>query len=272
MAITTDDCKKLLLSDTLLLASGASDPKTWKRLSKRNGAAGVERIFSHGSGMMAKVIESGGAIEIAAIGKTPESLEDPQNQRTLTHSSPSASASLVGAEAMDEESANTSSYWTKMASGFEASKARRVVDLMLGRFDEDHERDFWKMAERVNPIALANQFIFALTSEDESIVIISPLKYFETDGVCYDQESPIGHLLPDDSDDLNGCGTWQIPTDLTPTELAVDLMARGFVWNKAFQDFIDADAMSFMTPILEQRELEKTTPKAAKRSSSNHSI
>lgn len=220
---------------------------------------------------MAKVIESGGAIEIAAIGKTPESLEDPQNQRTLTHSSPTANSAAVE----DDEAANTaipSAYWTKMATGFDASKARRVVELMLGRFDDEHERDFWKMAERVDPIASANQFIFALTFEDESVVIISPLKYFETDGCCYDQESPIGHLLPEGSDDFNGCGTWQIPTNMTPTELAVDLMARGFIWNKDFQEFIDADAMNAMTPILEQRALEQTTPKAPKRSAGRHSI
>lgn len=91
---------------------------------------------------------------------------------------------------------------------------------------------------------LANQFVFAYGGYDEDLDadncfwIITPKAYWEDSGCVYDQESFIGDLLPEDAGDVNGCGTWTWPDDLSPVERAIELTERGFVWDLELQEFL----------------------------------
>lgn len=266
MTITTDDCKALLSRDMPLIACGAIDPKGWKRLSKKNGANGVERVFSHDSGMFALVIESAGAIKVGARSPTLEGLDSAKTA--------AAPAAAVVAPAAELEAA--SRLWPAVSPRFLDVEKARVLAEKIAHFwenddDDDAMEKYTARCDKLDPIALASQYTFAICLSDDGLVaIVTPTCVWEDDGYCHDQESPIGRLMPAGSDDLNGCGTWQIPgydsADDVP-KLAFDLMERGFVWDPDFQEMIDENqdqpSMPLLTPIVEGRALEASAKSGA---------
>lgn len=237
MPISTDDCKTLLVQDTLLRAAGALDVKGWKRLSKKKGALGIERVFSHPSGLYAKMIESGNTLWIAASATSLAELDDPLNQRVVT---PVTSVTT---------SSQTQWCWPAQANPVLTQKAYTHVHDMLAAFcnDEDLLERLYNSAGKLNPVALANQYTFAICRDDESSAqemtwaCVTPTQVWDSEHCCYDQGSPIEHLLPAGSEDLNESGSWVVHgfEDATPLALATFLLAKGFQWDPAFQVFID---------------------------------
>lgn len=245
MTISTDDCKNLLATDSFVIAAGATDLKGWKRLSKRKGPLGIERVFKHKCGVYAKVIEAGSQLYVLAAAVTEEELDDPMNQRGTP-------VQQGGPTTVGTASAST----VVLASPTLHSQAKNLVDSMLAAFCEDDDlyEDLMEKVENFDKTAIANQYTFAvIKAEDFLIATITPTSYWLTEGCCYDQGSPIGHILPDGSDDLNECGTWVIPQyqDSTPIELAKFLLSKGFVWDKDFQDFMDETSLE---PTMNQLE------------------
>lgn len=248
MPISTDDCKKLLSQDPALAALGALDIGSWKRVGKKKTAQGIERRFVHACGAMAKVVESSGQIHIAATGSCLADLDDSSTQR------PRAAPAACSEEAL-------AGLWTREA----ASEADRAAAISLAArqmiWDDRVDGPLYKAVMALDPIAWANQFIFALC---EDIVCICPKKFFEDEGCCYDQESPIGHLLPLGSDDVNGCGSWELCFPGSGTSHAIELMELGFRWDPSFQQFMDDcsgyPGMQEMAPLVERLALARSAP------------
>lgn len=249
MTITTDDCKSLLASDLPLIASGALDAKGWKRLSKRNGPQGVERDFSHASGMFARVVESAGALRVSARSSSLAGLD--------------AAAPLPAASPAPAVAPAPSPFWPAVSKRFiDVEKARVLTRKFVNEdYDDEAAEKMEQRMSRLDPVALAAQYTFAISIDpdngDGSVAIITPTCYWKDEGCCYDQESPLRDLLPEGSDDLNGCGTWEIPEHGEPVELAFELLRRGFVWDPDFQRFIDEPALDTLAPLTEGRALEK---------------
>lgn len=263
MAISTDDCKALLSKDMPLIASGAIDPKGWKRLSKKNGAQGVERVFSHSSGMFALVVEAAGSIRVHARSSTLEG---------LAPSAPAAAPAPAPAA-----KAAPSKFWPAASPRFiDVEKARVLAEKLANFWNTDDDDEAFERLEarfeKLDPVAAASQYTFAISfSSDGLAAIITPSCVWRDESRCHDQESPISHLLPDGSDDLNGCGTWDIPgyTEGDPAcvpAMALDLLSRGFVWDEAFQEMIDRNsempAIPLLAPITEGRALEAAASNA----------
>lgn len=165
-----------------------------------------------------------------------------------------------------ESAQNASSIaWTRVAANeIDAAHARRYIEGLLESEDDSDDKNgpfsLSSTATSFDPIALANQFVFALHPD---CVVITQRKW-QLARRDDDRYWPIEHLLPDGSDDAGG--SWEVPCQGSHAEVAVDLMARGFHWNQDFQRFMDQssgfDGFAAMAPLLEQRELEKATPAA----------
>lgn len=252
MPISTDDCKKLLSEDAALVALGAVDMGSWKRLGKKKTGQGIERCFAHACGAMAKVIEASGQIHIASTGSSAAELDDSAFQRAAP--SPSSSAGHAQPRPV---------FWTREATSPAAVAAARALASRQFEWDGRSDGDLYKAAMALDPIAWANQFIFALC---EDMTCICPKKFFEEEGYCYDQESPISHLLPPGSDDVNGCGSWELPFAGSGASHAIELMALGFHWDPSFQDYMDEcsgySGLQEMTPLLERLALDRSIPPA----------
>lgn len=236
MPISTDDCKTLLVQDTLLRAAGARDAKGWKRLSKKNGVLGIERVFSHPSGVYAKLTESGNTLWIAASATSMAELDDPLNQR------------VVAPVAQAPTTTTTQWCWPVEAEAAQAKKAQSHVKSLLAAVpDADRWDKLYATASKLDPIALANQYTFAICRDTDSSdktrlwACITPTAVWLKDHVCYDMTSPIGHLLPAKSGDVNDCGSWVVHgfEKKTPLELATFLLAKGFQWDPVYQTFLD---------------------------------
>ena len=111
-----------------------------------------------------------------------------------------------------------------------------------------------------------------MLEDDEAMIFITPISYFKKTGYCYDQPSHLYDLLPDGADDVNECGSYVIPrAGKNDVEMAKDLIARGFVWDPAFQDLMhkDLDAKTRADIAVAQAKPAATTnaqpPKGPKR-------
>ena len=86
--------------------------------------------------------------------------------------------------------------------------------------------------------------------------IITPKKYWDNEGYVYDQHIPLDHLLPEDLGEAMEATWASVERDgENPLVLAAQLMAKGFVWDKDFQDFIDNES-----PEAQQMTSTLTTP------------
>ena len=106
---------------------------------------------------------------------------------------------------------------------------------------------------------LAAQFIFAYAGIEEEyevpVWIITPVKIWRDSGYVFDQPCPIEYILPEGAEDMNDCGTWVWENDgQTPAEAAKDLLDRGFIWERKFQDFIDMTADGADEDVTEELE------------------
>lgn len=155
--------------------------------------------------------------------------------------------------------------WTRLAAKeIDAAHARKYIEGLLESEDDSDDKNApfspSSKATSFDPIALANQFVFALRPD----FIVITQKKWQVESRDYDRCWPIKHLLPEGSDDAGG--SWEVPLEGSHAEVAVDLMARGFHWAHDFQRFMDQssgfDGFAAMAPLLEQRELEKATPAA----------
>lgn len=251
MPISTSDCKALLAQDDFLLAAGAKDGKGWKRLSKNKVGAGVLRVFQHSCGVFAKVLEVDGKIYIQAAAVSQAELDDEMNQRKPTDNiSPVAQATSA--------STQEAWCWPRMSEKGQRDRAASLVNALINAFDDDDEtyEALFHTVKVFNPPAIANQYTFAVIASDEgNIAIITPTCYWENEGYCYDQASPIEHLLPENAEDLNDCGTWLVPmySEMTILDVAKDLLARGFNWSYEFQTLNDTGSMK--NNIAELKEL-----------------
>lgn len=133
-----------------------------------------------------------------------------------------------------------------------AQAADRIIDLLLN--DEEGmygipEADLQTLLALAGD-KLAEKFVFAYCAIDEGFPcwIITPKQYWDDEGCVMDQPSPIDHLMPEDSEDMNESGTWAIfEDDMPPLARAQDLMARGFQWDRDFQAFIDSETLAAAT-------------------------
>lgn len=95
--------------------------------------------------------------------------------------------------------------------------------------------------------AICNQFVFAiegpsfdsLSSDKALIVQFIPKIYWDKKKLCFTEELNISKFLGENSEDLNSTGNWIVP-DLPrdPLECAVELVKRGFIWDKELQDSV----------------------------------
>lgn len=145
-----------------------------------------------------------------------------------------------------------------LANGTRGEQAVQLVHLLLASNEEDGSLFDW--ATLLDPTALANQFTFAIeqspADEEEGersalIAIITPTVHWEATQCCFDKGSPIQHLLPEDSEYLNECGTWAIPGFDTATGLMQFLVTKGFRWDASFQEFIDPTMLEDLRPLAE---------------------
>ncbi len=98
-------------------------------------------------------------------------------------------------------------------------------------------------AARTAGKSLAGRFCFSIEpqsfSGDTVTVLITPIKHFENKG--YEEwfaETPVRHLLPKGADEADNAGEWYWKNEgKSRLEVAEDLLRRGFVWRRDFQEF-----------------------------------
>lgn len=127
--------------------------------------------------------------------------------------------------------------------------AEEVIAILMGDVDmadeDEADTSFGVPLDLVRRagVALANRHVFAIeTDEDGAIaVMITPTRHFEETGYCSDQSGPVDDILPARMGNLAE-SQWEFydPAIKTPLDAAKKLQDAGFVWNAAFQDFIDA--------------------------------
>lgn len=87
-----------------------------------------------------------------------------------------------------------------------------------------------------------NGYLFhVMDTEDGMMVITTDEQYWLENGCVNDQEDEMpGLYMPPEwsAEDLNGCGSWLIETELNKKEVTKVLLAKGFKQLKAFSDFI----------------------------------
>lgn len=112
-----------------------------------------------------------------------------------------------------------------------------------------------------DPKAIAGQFVFGIAgptyyAQGGLIAIVTPKSYWESKGFWYDQEVDLDRLMPEGSEDLNGCGTWLIPyPSMDALAFRDELRSRGFVWTQDFQKSVNEsgcdDAEEFDPSVLD---------------------
>lgn len=136
--------------------------------------------------------------------------------------------------------------------------------------DEQFLRLGEALFEPLDPIALASQYAFALSSLSGLAVALVPLAWWKDERQPALARHPIARLMPQGSRDFSGDSDWSVPGyALLPqaSALAQELMSRGFVWDPDFQAFFDQEwsmhpVAPFLDPILEARALEASVPSA----------
>lgn len=123
--------------------------------------------------------------------------------------------------------------------------------------------------ERLDPVALAPRYSFALVFPRVLMAVIMPTSLWERERAFCPGFGPSERLLPENSVDVNFAGVWMLPKlqsiEQAP-ELVCELLRRGFVWEPSLQALCDADGDRFAvshTPVgphlrtlLDARELD----------------
>lgn len=253
MAFSTEDCRRLLNTDPLTQGTNQGE---WKRLSKRNGPHGVERVFSDKAGQrFALVVESQAGLVVQAAGSSLEEL----------NAAPSGS---VKAGPGSKEAANP---YLETDRSLVAYAARLMKQKQRYKDGEGDDEDWWDTSdarfEKAHR-AIANRFHFGVYGADpygeDSIgfTFIPDFSLKEDDFCCPDYELQIDDLVPypDISDTPNGTGDWTIRGFGSDEEgikaCIVSLIERGFQWNSRVQNWLrnfseDPTATDWIAPWIE---------------------
>ena len=240
MGCSGEDCKELLCKGQGIVDRGSDDFGGWCRRAKKKGDLGVERVFEHESGLCDLVGEGASGIWVAGYGRD----ESCANRKPASKAGPAN----AGAPRHPE----FPSLWTVSHNKKGLAQARKSIKGLLSSVQEsDHFRYGGE-----DGVAMANQFVFGFAEQNIElhIMIITPIAYWESDGCICDQECFIKGLLPEDSEELNGRGTWGIPWKGSQLGLGQELLLRGFAWDGKYQIFLDAnfgfDGVAIMEPLL----------------------
>lgn len=141
--------------------------------------------------------------------------------------------------------------WPALASAADQLKAEQWMQTALVNPATDIYTAFGPALPGIGALAMANQFYFAI--EEEDYATITPRHVFDTEGRVCDQSIPIESLLAAGSDE-SGTSYWNIPGFASGFDLAVDLLARGFIWDPAFQAAAaSAASAALVQPLVDQR-------------------
>lgn len=206
--LSTSDCKQFLISKF---------PETkitlWKRVTTYKNSEGLSvRVFQYNDDKMIGLLEDGGTLSIV---KENDTLERKNAASVNFHVTP--------------EDRN------EFADGFNIPvRDPNEVESLTGKLD-----------------ARAKKFIFAVSKEQMdmmdlgSSVFIAIVEYdywLEEGGLDGDNasEEPANYMPPEwQAEDVNGCGSWLVYTNLTPSQVESKMKSIGFVWSQDFDDFIN---------------------------------
>lgn len=139
-----------------------------------------------------------------------------------------------------------------------------LIEFLCKLGDEDEAQ---RMAEKIEPLALASQFIFAIDAEGDEAFIAPKASFLRDDNGAFeywDVLSPVIHLMPPGSRDTSGVGFWYFNGAFKgAAELGTYLLNAGFQWSLGAQLYVDEDiypgadgqAMRTMKAIIEAREI-----------------
>lgn len=85
-------------------------------------------------------------------------------------------------------------------------------------------------------VGLAANYNHEDDAEDEVMVVICSIEFFDSHGYVYDRHLGINHLLPDF---MSECGECLFDTTKSVEETRQELLARGFVESENFSEFCD---------------------------------
>jgi len=209
--LSTTDCKNFLVSKF---------PETkstlWKRVTKYKNSDGVYvRVFQYNDDKMVGVVENGNTLSIV---KDDDTLERKNTASINYH--------------VTEEDRN------EFSSGFGHDFKLPIRD------PDEHE----SLTGQHDP--RAKKFIFSVIKETMDMmdlglcVFVAIVEYdywLEEGGLNGDDASdePANYMPPEwQAEDVNGCGSWLVYTNLTPDQVEAKLKSIGFMWTQEFDDFM----------------------------------
>lgn len=209
--ISTTDCKNFLVKKF---------PETkstfWKRVTKYKNADGLYvRVFQYNDDKMVGVVENGNELSIV---KDDDTLERKNTASINYH--------------VTEDDRN------EFSNGFGRGFNIPVRD--------PNEQE--SVTGQHDP--RAKKFIFSVLKENMDIcdlgsaVFVAIVEYdfwLEEGGLNGDDASdePANYMPPEwQAEDVNGCGSWLVYTNLTPEQVEAKLKSIGFMWTQEFDDYM----------------------------------
>jgi hypothetical protein len=240
MSYSTDDCKKLLDSDA---ATAGTNQGPWKRLSKKNGEDGVERIFSDKAGsIFVRIVESAQGLEVRGTGKA---LSD------VDVGAPAGKAQTnAPVHAVDTDAANI-------------ALAEEIIQ------DVENCPDISEPRYQGAYTAIANRFRFGYGGDEEgelSFIFIPDTMIKDSKPYTPDFQLPIQELMPfpEMSESPNDSGEWFVGGfDGNAKACIRALLDRGFVWDERAQHFADPETVGWVAGWI-AKGAKVATPKAKK--------
>lgn len=218
MGYSTDDCKALLDRDE---QTKGTNQGPWKRLIKRNGAEGVERVFSDKAGQQfVLVVETAEGLKVVATAPSQDQL----SQGNAPASPPSAPKET---DRFLETDAKLVTY------------ADQVVRDLVAYEDVNEGSPRFIKAHR----AIANRFLFGVDSTEGETVLVTFIPDIGSDGEgdvegVPDYGLPIGSIVPNPemSESPNESGHWFIGGFDGDIKACVQaLVQAGFRWDERVQ-------------------------------------
>lgn len=255
--------KKFTTSDKLKLLFKAAldgDAKDWKRTGKFKNDAGQEvRTFENK--------KTGDELTVTDTGDGRFHLAG--NNFEMTASVPDAFAEAAQKAPADAPFTSLSATVHETDAAKNAA-ADRIVELLLmdeygpAEADDLDESGYGVKQELVDAAgrALANRYCFAIMDmDDELTAMITPVAFYEQRGYCDDRTGPIHDLLPGCADVMES--TWEFcdPKVKTPVDAAKYLQELGFVWDRDFQNFVDASQTAALEKHVAPRVKDEPAPK-----------
>lgn len=209
--ISTTDCKNFLVKKF---------PETkstfWKRVTKYKNADGLYvRVFQYNDDKMVGVVENGNELSIV---KDDDTLERKNTASINYH--------------VTEEDRNEFS--NGFGRGFNIPvRDPNEQESVTGQHD-----------------TRAKKFIFSVLKENMDIcdlgsaVFVAIVEYdfwLEEGSLNGDDASdePANYMPPEwQAEDVNGCGSWLVYTNLTPDQVEAKLKSIGFMWTQEFDDYM----------------------------------